>query len=394
MASIIRSRKSLFRCTRSFAILAAALIAGLSARTSLSAQQSEIDQPRPAVLAASPSALSAAYPASQTPGNSSATPQQSAPAAPAQLGSINGTVTDAQDEVIPGAAVALEGPDPAGERKTIANDNGFFEFTNLTPGTGYRIAIKAKGFVDWVSPAIELSPSQVEIVPDIKMELEGGQTSVTVSASPEELATEQVKIAEQQRVLGVIPNFYVVYDRSAPPLTAKLKYQLALKVSADPITIVGIFFMAGVNQGVEIPDYRLGTEGYGQRVGAVAADGFTDIFFGGAVLPALLHQDPRYFYQGTGTNRSRLMHALAAPFVCRGDNGHNEPNFSTVGGDVISAGFSTLYYPRNDRTWTFFGENVMISSIERTASTVTQEFVLRHFTTGPKGKNSTPKGTQ
>ena len=71
-----------------------------------------------------------------------------------------------------------------------------------------------------------------------------------------------------------------------------------------------------------------------------------------------------------------------------------EPNYSTVGGDVISAGFSNLYYPRGDRTWAFFGENVMISSIERTASTVTQEFVLRHLTIGPKGKNSATQTDQ
>ncbi len=311
-----------------------------------------------------------------------------------QLGAINGTVTDAQDEVIPGAAVTLEGPGPGNLTKTTSNDSGFFEFKNLTPGTGYRITIKAKGFADWASPGLQLSSGQIEIVPDIKMELEGGQTSITVSASPEELATEQVQIAEQQRVFGVIPNFYVAYDPNAPPLTAKLKFKLALKVSYDPITIAGVFFIAGVNQGVRIPDYRLGAEGYGKRVGAVAADGFTDIFFGGGVLPALFHQDPRYFYQGTGTNRSRLMHALAAPFVCRGDNRRTEPNISTIGGDMISAGISTLYYPSEDRTFMFFGENVMISTIERTASTVTQEFVLRHFTSGPKGKHAAQQDTQ
>ena len=393
-----RSLKSVSRVPSSLRISVAALVAGLSACTTLGAQQAESDEPRPAVLVALTTAAPAPVPASEaapeTPGNSDAMPGRSAPVVTRQLVSVIGTVTDAQDEVIPGAAVELEGRDPGSERKTTANDNGFFEFTNLRPGTGYRITIKAKGLADWVSPALELSPGQVEIVPGIKMELEGEQTSVTVYASSAELATEQVKIAEQQRVLGVIPNFYVTYDRNAPPLTAKLKYQLALKVSADPITIAGVFFMAGVNQGVRIPDYRLGAEGYGKRVGAVAADGFTDIFFGGAVLPALLHQDPRYFYQGTGSNRSRLLHALSAPFVCRGDNRRAEPNFSTIGGDLISAGFSILYYPRNDRTWTFFGENVMISTIERTASTVTQEFVLRHFTTGPRGKNAASKNRQ
>ena len=81
------------------------------------------------------------------------------------------------------------------------------------------------------------------------------------------------------------------------PLTAKLKYKLALKTSTDPITLVGIFFMAGVNQGVRLPTpvYPLGVKGYGGGVGAVAADGFSDIFIGGAVLPSLLHQEPRYY---------------------------------------------------------------------------------------------------
>ena len=306
-----------------------------------------------------------------------------------QLATINGTVTDVQDEVIPGATVVLEGKDPDSRKQATANDSGFFEFTDVKPGTGYHLAIRAKGLADWVSPPIDLAPGQVEIISDIKMELEAGAQSVTVTSSPVEIATEEVKMAEEQRVFGIVPNFYVVYDSSAPPLTAKLKFQLALRTSVDPITVAGIFFMAGVNQGVRIPDYREGGEGYGQRVGAVAADGFSDLFFGGAVLPSLLHQDPRYFYQGTGSNRSRLMHALSAPFVCRGDNGHSEPNFSTIGGDVISAGFSNLYYPQADRTWTVFAENVMITTIERTASTVTQEFVLRHFTSGPKGKDKT-----
>ena len=306
------------------------------------------------------------------------------------MGSIGGTVTDAQDEVVPGAEVTLDGQNQDDSRKTVANDLGAFQFDGLKPKVKYRLTIRANEFVDWKSDSIVLSPGEYQYVPGIRLELNGEATSVTVHGSSAELAVEQVRIAEQQRVLGLVPNFYVTYDPNAPPLDARAKFQLALRVSADPITIAGVLFMAGVNQGVRIPDYRLGAEGYGERVGSVAADGFTDIFFGGAVLPALLHQDPRYFYKGTGTKKSRLFHALAGPFVCRGDNGRMEPNYSTVGGDIISAGFSNLYYPRGDRTWSFFGENVMISSIERTASTVTQEFVLRHLTFGPKSKNSSP----
>lgn len=337
--------------------------------------------------------------AQPVPSNSAAAPLPSAPVSGslvsvAQTGTINGTVTDAQDEVVPGAEVTLEDSGLDDSRKIVANDLGAFQFDGLKPGVTYRLTIQAKGFVDWKSSPIILSPGQFQFVSGIQLELNGEASSVTVHASSAELATEQVHILEQQRILGIVPNFYVAYDKNAPALDAKSKFKLAIRVSADPITIAGVLFMAGVNQGVRIPDYRLGAEGYGERVGSVAADGFTDIFFGGAVLPALLHQDPRYFYQGTGTKKSRLLHALAGPFVCRGDNGRMQPNYSTVGGDVISAGFSNLYFPRADRTWTFFGENVMISSIERTASTVTQEFVLRHLTFGPKGKDSTPNPDQ
>ncbi len=312
---------------------------------------------------------------------------QSASAPATQKCTISGTATDAQDEIVPGATVVLEGALPDDRRQTAANDEGWFEFKGLKPGIAYRVTVKAKGFVNWESPAIVLSPGQYQIVPDIKLVIEGAQTSVKVYASPVELATEQVKIEEQQRVFGIVPNFYVVYDSAnAVPLTAKLKYKLALKTSTDPITLVGIFFMAGVNQGVRIPDYPLGAKGYGERVGAVAADGFSDIFIGGAVLPSLLHQDPRYYYKGTGTNRSRFLHAISYPFVCKGDNGHLQPNYSTIGGDLASSALENLYYPRSDRTGSMVAEEVSISTLERTASSLVQEFVLSKFTSGSKAK--------
>jgi Carboxypeptidase regulatory-like domain len=306
----------------------------------------------------------------------------------AQSGAINGTVMDVQDEIVPGATVVLEGALPADYRKIAADDAGSFVFKGLRPGVTYHITVQADGFVDWKSPAIVLSPGQFQFVTNIQLQLKGEQTSVKVYASPEELATEQVKIAEQQRVFGIVPNFYVVYDSAnAAPLTAKLKYKLALKVSFDPITIAGVLFMAGINQGSRIPDYPLGMKGYGERVGAVAADGFSDIMIGGAILPSLLHQDPRYYYQGTGTNRSRFLHAISYPFICRGDNGRLQPNYSTIGGDMASTALANLYYPRSDRTASFAVKEVMIGTAERATSSLLQEFVLRRFTSQSRSKN-------
>lgn len=121
--------------------------------------------------------------------------------------------------------------------------------------------------------------------------------------STEEIARGQERLEEKQRVLGFIPNFYVVYDRNAVPLTPKLKFRLALKTSTDPITFLGSVFVAGLDQAADLHNYGQGAKGYGQRFGADYANGLTDIMIGGAILPSILHQDPRYFYQGTGTKK-------------------------------------------------------------------------------------------
>src|SRR5207244_4663192 len=88
-------------------------------------------------------------------------------------------------------------------------------------------------------------------------------TTVSVDYSPEEVAIEQVRIEEEQRVLGIFPNFYVVYDHDAAPLTTKLKFQLAFKTSTDPVTVIGVGVLAVINQAGDTPNYRLGLKGYG-----------------------------------------------------------------------------------------------------------------------------------
>jgi hypothetical protein len=216
---------------------------------------------------------------------------------------------------------------------------------------------------------------------EIKLRIEDPTTSITVYASQPEIAVEQVHLEEHQRVLGFIPNFYVVYDsKNAVPLTAKLKFQLAMRVSVDPVTWMGVAYMAGVRQMAHTPDYSLGAQGYGQRVGAEVADGFSDILIGGAILPSVLHQDPRYYYQGTGTTRSRLSHALASPFVCKGDNGQWQPNYSSLGGDLAASALMNTYYPQSNRGAGMVFGQFAINTAERELSGVVQEFVLRKLT--------------
>ena len=299
-----------------------------------------------------------------------------------QAGSIVGTVNDVNGDTVPGATVVLESPG-VDRRTATTNENGFFEFQDVKPGIPYHVSISAAGLADWSSPEVTIEPSQYKILADIQLRVAMARTTVDVSQTSEEVATEQIKVEEKQRVFGVIPNFYVSYDPNPQPLTTKLKFRLAFKVTIDPMTAAGIGFLSATQQAGDTPDYGQGWQAYGKRFGANAADGFTDIMLGGAILPSLLHQDPRYFYQGTGTTKSRMRHAMLNPFVCKGDNGKWQPNFSSVGGDLGSSAISNLYYPKSDRGVGLVFTNFAISTAERVASSLVQEFVLGKLTRRP-----------
>ena len=293
---------------------------------------------------------------------------------------IMGTVTDTNGDAIPNATVILkevEGNDP---RTIVTTETGMFEFHDVTPGITCQLSISAKDFADWVSPPIILNPDQFKIVTGIQLRIATERTTVDVHYDPVEVATEQFRAEEKQRVFGIIPNFYVSYESDPAPLTTGMKFKLALKVSTDPVTAAGVFLVASAKQAGNTPDYGQGWGAYGKRFGAVAADGFSDIMIGGAILPSLLHQDPRYFYQGTGTTGSRIRHAVFSPFVARADNGKSQPNYSSLGGVLASSSLSNLYYPRSNRGAGLVFGNFAIGIAERIGASVAQEFLLGKFT--------------
>jgi carboxypeptidase family protein len=302
-----------------------------------------------------------------------------------QPGTISGTVTDVNDDVIPGAQVILESSIHGDRRSTVSGDNGSFAFGDLMPGVPYHVTISADGFVAWTSPTIILNPDQFLFLKGSKLTIAEGATSVTVYSSAQQIAAEQVKVEERQRVFGIIPNFYVTYDRDAAPLATSLKFKLALKASTDPVIFAAVAFIAGADQAGDTPNFGQGAKGYGQRMGALYANGFDDIMIGEAILPSLLHQDPRYFYQGTGTKKSRAFHALSSPFICRGDNGKWEPNYSSIGGDLAAGAISNIYYPQSNRGTGIVFENALITTGGRMASGLVQEFILLRFT--PSARN-------
>ena len=297
-----------------------------------------------------------------------------------QQGIIVGTVVDVNDDPVPGASVTLQSPVLSDPRAVVSNTSGFFEFKDLQPASSYHVIISASGFASWTSDEVILKPGQYLILTVSRLHIATALTQVNVGYSAEEIATEQLKVEEQQRIFGFIPNFLVQYDANAAPLTAKMKFHLSAKVAFDPVTFIGVGVFAAANQAGNTPNYRQGMIGYGERYGAAYANGVSDIIIGGAILPSLLHHDPRYYYQGTGTNKSRALHALGSPFVCKGDNGLWQPNYSTMGGDLAAAALSNAYYPPSNRGVGLFLSQFFIDTGQRAAANLAQEFILRRLT--------------
>lgn len=312
---------------------------------------------------------------SSVPALAQATPQENRPTA-----TIIGTVTDVNGDTVPNARILLKGRAAQDERAITSNENGFFQFRDLQPGIPYQISISAKDFADWTSSTITLDSGQFKILAGIQLRIETERTAINVRYDPVAVATEQFQAEQHQRVFGIIPNFYVSYDPNAEPLTAKMKFKLALKVSTDPVTAAGVLLVASSRQAANTPNYGQGWGAYGERLGAISADGFSDIMIGGAILPSLLHQDPRYFYQGSGTTGSRIRHALLSPFIARNDNGSWGPNYSSLGGDLASSALSNLYYPQSNRGAGLVFGNFALGTAERMGASLAQEFLIGKFT--------------
>ena len=295
-------------------------------------------------------------------------------------GIIIGTAVDVNGDPVPNVSVELKNAESGDRRTTTTRENGSFELHDVQPAEPYEITLTAPDFADWKSSVITLAPGEFKIVSGIQLQIRTEVTQVDVKYDPVQVAAEQLKAEEHQRVLGFVPNFYVTYEKDPAPLTTKMKFQLALKVSTDPVTAAGIFGMAGIRQAADSPSYGQGWGAYGKRFGATAADGFSGIMIGGAILPSLLHQDPRYFYQGTGTTGSRIKHAMFSPFVTRSDSGKAMPNYSSLGGDLASAGLSNLYFPRANRGIGLVFGNFAIGTAERIGASLAQEFIIGRFT--------------
>jgi hypothetical protein len=317
--------------------------------------------------------------ASLVPAQTGANPPAVDPPKASPSGSIRGVVESKDGEVYEGVHVTFSS---GGASQSAQTDGaGEFSFEQVAAGT-FTLTFTSQGFEPETFSG-ELHPGETFTVPNVVLGFKESVSVVRVSAEQQVLiAEQQIHIEEHQRVLGVLPNYYVSYAPNPMPLTSRQKFKLAWHSNVDPFNWFMNAGFAGIQQGANsFKGYGQGMQGYGKRMGADTADSFFGNMIGGAIFPSLFHQDPRYFYKGAGTVKSRIGYALANTVVCKGDNMHWQFNISGILGGLASGGISNLYYPDNERSdavVTFEGAGIGLAGTA--VQNLFQEFLIKKLT--------------
>ena len=278
---------------------------------------------------------------------------QSTAAAGQATGIIFGTVMDVNGQLVAGARVVLSrgtaGGGAKAEEETTTDNAGKFHFSGVAAG-GFQMTVTSTGLATGVVEGV-LQPGEIDNAPPIRLRIATANTEITVTPEAERaIAQQQVKTEEKQRVLGIVPNYFVTYDKNPVPLSSKQKFNLGLHAALDPTHFLFAAGVAGIEQMSSMfPGFGPGPEGFGKRYGAALATTTTSEMLRGSVFPSVFRQDPRYFYQGTGSTWYRTRYALETAVIAKGDNGKWQPNYSGILAGFTAGAISNLYYAPSDR---------------------------------------------
>jgi hypothetical protein len=240
---------------------------------------------------------------------------------------------------------------------------------HLIRGKGLPEIIKAVlVLVILFSPAITWSQTQVT---DQSNPLEYAQQSPTSQSNPapapptdsgsvslpDQAPAPQNKKDDSQgqqtkRMFWLVPNFAAVSAHTQlPPLSTREKFVLAAQ---DSVTDYSSYTWAGILAGQAMllnsdPELGRGIKGYGRYYWRTFTDGVSGTFFTEAIVPAITHEDPRYYTMGQGGFFRRAGYAISRAFVTKTDSGGTSFNWSEVAGNALEAGLSTAYYPPEER---------------------------------------------
>ena len=151
-----------------------------------------------------------------------------------------------------------------------------------------------------------------------------------------------------QRALFLFPGYDVVEQTTHPvaPLRARQKFAMAYRSSSDPSFLIRSAIVTTFDKSLSVgPDYGRGEAGIAELFGYNAVGLAANFFLSDGAVPALVHQDPRYFRKGSGSTKSRIWWALRSDFVGFGDRGTQMPNYGVLVGFAVSTLLSDAYLP-------------------------------------------------
>jgi len=158
---------------------------------------------------------------------------------------------------------------------------------------------------------------------------------------------------QPKRILWIIPNYRAVSANThLPPLALKQKFWLATEDTFDYSDFIFVGGLAGISMSQKSqPAFGQGAEGYGKYYWHIFVDGAIENYMAEALVPAVTHEDPRYYTLGTGGFFKRTGYAISKLFVTRTDAGKNTFNLSEIVGSGAAAGIGNLYYPPQSNPW-------------------------------------------
>jgi hypothetical protein len=171
-------------------------------------------------------------------------------------------------------------------------------------------------------------------------------------ATPTEPKTDNIEGQQTKRMFWIIPNFAAVSaDTKLPPLSAREKFMLAAQDSGDYSSFLWAGLLAGQSMALKsYPEFHQGLKGYGRYYWRAFADQASGSFFTEALVPAITHEDPRYYTLGHGGFFRRARYAVSRVVVTKTDSGGRSFNYSEILGNGMEAGLANFYYPPQERS--------------------------------------------
>jgi hypothetical protein len=209
--------------------------------------------------------------------------------------------------------------------------------------------------------------------PDPNTQPQSSSVPTALAASPPETNDEA---KQSKRILWIFPNYRAVSaNTQLPPLSLKNKFWLATQDSFDYSSFVTAGILAGVGQAKKsYPEFGQGAKGYGRYYWHTMADQAVGNYLTEAIVPAVTHEDPRYYTLGHGGFFKRTGYAVSRLLVTRTDWGGRTINISEIVGNGAGAGISDLYYPSRERTWTKTGQKWLTQIALDGAFNIVKEF--------------------